>query len=174
MILSSKGWKNVFLFCLGLFLGTTFCMKWLETGFFCKGELFTIIGLEISYSADRIMDILHQLEEPVITRLEMHLYVDFVFMAGAYGGIASLLMMACYRVTGRRLRQLLQLLAILQLVAWGCDIRENGYLLDWLNNKPDIRSSMTAYHLVVLVKWTLALLGILLALPFVFRKTIQD
>jgi hypothetical protein len=52
MVLSQKQWRNIFLFCLGLFLGTAFCMKWLETRFYFRGELFTIIGLEISYTAD--------------------------------------------------------------------------------------------------------------------------
>ncbi len=170
MILSYKGWRNYFLFCLGLFLGTAFCMKWLETGFYYKGSLFTIIGLEISYDAGRVMDILYNLAEPVQTLLRAHLYFDFVFMAGAYGGIASLCMMARFKVTGHLLRTLLLVLAVLQLVAWLCDIRENLFLLNWLSDKSAIRTIFTEYHFYVIVKWTLALMGALLSIPLLFRK----
>lgn len=171
MILSSKGWKNMFFICLGIFLGTAFCMKWLETGFYYNGELFTIIGLEITYSPGRIMDILHHIGEPVHTSIKAHLYFDFAFMAGAYGGILSLLMMARGRVSTPFQRQLLLFMALLQLLAWCCDIRENIYLLDWLADKQDIRTSIFTYHLVVLTKWSIALTGLLLAIPFLFRKT---
>ncbi len=55
------GYKNLqklFLFCLGLFAGTAFCMKWMESDFVHNGSLFTIIGLEISYSKEKIISIL--------------------------------------------------------------------------------------------------------------------
>jgi hypothetical protein len=170
MILRYKHWKNGFLFFGGLFLGTAFCMKWLETGFYYKDSLFTIIGLEISYDAGRVMEILHNLQEPVKTLLRAHLYFDFVFMAGAYGGIASLCMMARFKTRRTWLRNLFLALACLQLVAWGCDIRENQFLLSWLSAKTDISSAFFAYHLVVIIKWSLAISGALLSIPIVLWK----
>lgn len=170
MVLSYKGWRNCFLFCLGLFLGTAFCMKWLETRFYFQGELFTIIGLEISYPAIRVMEIIYNIDPTVQTLLKAHLYFDFVFMAGAYGGIASMLMMSRYRVKSYALRKILLLLAGLQLVAWACDIRENMYLLDWMASKPDITASMPVYHFIVWVKWGLALTGALLSVPLLLWK----
>ena len=170
MILSYKGWRNCFLFCLGLFIGTAFCMKWLETRFYFQGELFTIIGLEISYPAERIMSILYLADPAVQTLLKAHLYFDFVFMAGAYGGIASLCMMARYKVKKNGLRQLLLAFAWLQLVAWGCDIRENVFLLQWMSAKPYIGTTIYVYHLYVLIKWSLAIAGILLSIPVLCWK----
>lgn len=170
MVLSQKHWRNIFLFCLGLFLGTAFCMKWLETRFYFQGELFTIIGLEISYPADRVMDILFKADAVERTLLKAHLYFDFVFMIGAYGGILSLLMMAKNRLTGLWIRRIVGFLAVGQLIAWGCDIKENFYLLDWMMSQPDIHPSFSTYHFVVIVKWVLALSGALVAIPVLLLK----
>lgn len=170
MILSQKQWRNSFLFFLGLFLGTAFCMKWLETRFYFQGELFTIIGLEISYPADRVMEILYQSGATEHSLLTAHLYFDFAFMIGAYGGIFSLLIMAKNRATVQWIKHMAVLLAVGQLIAWGCDIRENIYLLDWMTTKPDIRPSFFTYHLVVIVKWVLALSGALLSILVLLLK----
>ena len=170
MVLSQKQWRNYFLFSLGVFLGTTFCMKWLETRFYYQGELFTIIGLEISYPAERVMDILYQSGAAEQTLLKAHLFFDFVFMAGAYGGILSLLMMARSRLHSQWFSKVLGILAVGQLIAWGCDIRENMYLLDWLRHKPDLRPYFSTYHFVVIVKWVLALSGSLLSIPVLLLK----
>ncbi len=170
MILSYKGWRNCFLFCLGLFIVTAFWMKWWETRFYSQGELFTIIGLEISYTAERVMDIIYHLDPAIQMLLKAHLYLDYVFMAGAYGGIACLCMMARFKAKKALLRNSLLVLACLQLVAWGCDIRENGFLLYWLSEKPDIRSSFTLYHMYVIIKWSLALTGVLLSIPVLLWK----
>ncbi len=172
MILSYKGWNRIFLFCLGLFLGTAFCMKWMEADFRLHDSVFTIIGLEISYDKARIMEIFSQLDEKVKTILSYHLYFDFVFMAGAYTGIASLCMMARYRVSSRFIRQLLQVLAVLQGLAFACDIRENLYLLSWLS-EPVIGDDFGLYHTIVLLKWILALAGVFLSVPLQFRKRID-
>jgi hypothetical protein len=165
MVLSQKQWRNIFLFCLGLFLGTAFCMKWLETRFYFRGELFTIIGLEISYTADEVMRILWQSEPAIQTLLKAHLYFDFVFMAGAYGGIASLCMMARYKVVKPLIRTALLILAWLQLVAWGCDIRENLFLLDWMQHKKYIGTNYDVYHFYVIIKWVLAISGACISIP---------
>lgn len=170
MVLSQKQWRNIFLFCLGHFLGTAFCMKWLETLFIYRGEIFTIIGLEIVYPAQKVMDILYRSDQTVLTLLKSHLYFDFAFMIGTYGGIASLLMMARSRITHIIFNRLLLFLAVAQLIAWGCDILENLYLLDWMKNKTDIRPSFSGYHFVVMVKWVLALGGALLSISVLLLK----
>ena len=75
-----QGWRKLFLFSLGLFAGTAFCMKWMEKDFLFQGQLFTIIGLEISYSGDRLVEILSG-----ITPEELNALLDL-----ARGGIARL------------------------------------------------------------------------------------
>ncbi len=170
MIFNYKGWRNSFLFCLGLFLGTAFCMKWLETRFYYQGELFTIIGLEITYGADRLKELLQHTAPAMQTLLRGHFYFDFVFMAGAYGGIASLLMMARYRVKGKRLRTLLWVLATAQLLAWVCDIRENVYLLQWMAPEQDIGKAFFMFHVVVMIKWLIAISGLLVSVPVLLWK----
>jgi len=167
---SYKIWQKLFLFCLGLFLGTTFCMKWIEAGFWENGKLFTIIGLEISYPKERIISILSGLDSHVKTILRYHLAFDFVFMAGAYTGIAALCMMAREKKAGTAMAKVFIVLALLQLVAWACDIYENICLLKWIEN-PSSVEDITVYHIVVIAKWTIALAGALLAIPIAIRKS---
>lgn len=164
-----KGWQRLFLWSLGLFLGTAFCMKWMEGDFAGPGGLFTIIGLEIGYPADRIREILGGLDARVSTILRYHLVFDFAFMAGVYPGIASLCMMARDKIQGSRAASLLLVMALAQLLAWACDIYENYCLLTWLRDPSGVRD-IGLYHGVVMLKWALALAGLALALAFVFRK----
>ena len=128
MIYNYKFWQRLFLFSLGLFMGTAFCMKWMEGDFIQNGQKFTIIGLEISYSKDKVAAILAGLDEHVKTILRYHLSFDYVFMAAVYPGIAALCMMARGKSTGTGIQKILLALAILQIVAWGCDIFENYFL----------------------------------------------
>ncbi len=164
-----QGWRKLFLFSLGLFAGTAFCMKWMEKDFLYQGHLFTIIGLEISYSSDRIAEILSGISPAVKQILGYHLYFDFAFMAGVYPGIASLCMMARGKTRIGWIRQLLLMLAIGQGIAWVCDIIENIYLLNWIRH-PETVGPLTTYHSVVLLKWILALTGALFAIPMAIRK----
>jgi hypothetical protein len=90
-------------------------------------------------------------------------------MAGVYPGIGALCMMARAKSGEVALRSILLALAILQTVAFGCDIAENCYLLKWIKN-PVIGNDFELYHLVVAVKWVIALTGALVAIPLVFRK----
>jgi hypothetical protein len=163
MINNTKRWKQLFLFCLGLFLGTAFCMKWMEGDFRQNGSLFTIIGLEATYSKERVISILSGLDESVKTIVRYHLCFDFAFMAGVYPGIACLCMMARSKRAGKWIRGFLLALALLQLVAWGFDIIENYFLLSWLK-APESLSSFGVYHTVVYAKWLIALAGVLAAL----------
>lgn len=164
MIIKYESWKKVFLFCGGLFLGTAFCMKWMEKDFLLEGRLFTIVGIEVIYSPEKLSRLFSSLTEPVRHILRYHLYFDFAFMAGAYPGIAALCMMAAYKCRSRKWKTVFTALALLQPLAWACDIAENMYLLRW-TRKPDLVSGLNRFHLIVWVKWGLALLAVLMAIP---------
>ena len=166
--MSYKGWKNLFLFCLGLFTGTAICMKWLEKEFVANGSVFTIIGLEITYSKEQVAAVFLGLQEPARSLLRFQLLFDFTFMAGVYPGIAALCMMAFHKNRKLLLRQLLLVLAALQAVALACDMIENVYLLKWLR-RPETISNFGLYHVVVWAKWILALTAALIAIPLALR-----
>ena len=165
-----QGWRKLFLFSFGLFAGSAFCMKWMEKDFLFQGQLFTIIGLEISYSADRLREILSGISPAVKQILSYHLYFDFVFMAGVYPGIASLCMMARGKSGKGWIRRIMLILALAQGIAWACDIAENIYLLSWISH-PEKAGSLLTYHAVVMIKWILALTGALFAIPLAIRKS---
>ena len=91
---TASHWKKLFLFCLGLALGTSFCMKWLERSFYANDELFTIMGLELFYPKEKLIAILTGMDAHVKAILRFHLHFDFAFMAGVFPGIAAACMMA--------------------------------------------------------------------------------
>lgn len=169
MQVSAVNWKKWFLFCLGLAAGSAFCMKWMEGDFQHQGSLFTIIGLEITYPADKVKAILSGIDGTVKTILRYHLYFDFAFMAGVYPGIAAMCMHLRRKWAGSRTASLLLVMALLQLMAWGCDIAENWYLLKWLD-QPDTVEDFGIFHALVYTKWLLALAGIVLILVAWLRK----
>jgi hypothetical protein len=156
-------WNRLFLFCAGLFIGTTFCMKWMEVDFRQDGALFTIIGIEATYTKEKLTTLFSGLDERVRTILQYHLYFDFAFMAGVYPGILCLCMMARKRRVTQWVQRLLLVVGLLQFVAWGCDVVENLFLLQWIA-KPGKVSSFGLYHTVVFAKWILVLLGVFASL----------
>ena len=164
-----KLWQKLFLFSLGLFAGTAFCMKWMEGDFLQNGQNFTIIGLEISYPKEKVAAILAGLDEHVKTILRYHLSFDFAFMAGVYPGIAALCMMARHKLAGTGIRKILLALALLQILAWACDIFENYCLLKWIKD-PVVGDDFNFYHLVVSAKWIIVVTGALFAVPLAIRK----
>jgi hypothetical protein len=169
MINNNKTWNKLFLLCFGLFAGTAFCMKWMEGDFVENGSVFTIIGLEATYSKERVMALLSGLDGTVKTIVRYHLFFDFAFMAGVYPGIACLCMTARKRKIGKWVQAFLLGLALLQLVAWGCDIAENRFLLKWID-KPESISSFGVYHVVVYTKWIIALAGALVAIAILLVR----
>jgi hypothetical protein len=169
MNLSYNHWKKLFLFGLGLFLGTAFCMKWMESDFVFNGEKFTIMGLELFYSKEKIIGIFNGLDARVQTILRYHLYFDFAFMAGVYPGITSLCMLAREKADSPGMKKILYTAAWLQLLAWAGDIMENYYLLSWIQS-PVIGNEFGLYHFIVGAKWVIALTGVLLSVLFIFRK----
>ena len=144
-------------------------MKWMESDLLVNNEKFTIIGLELIYSKQKIMHILASLDDRVRTILRYHLVFDFAFMAGTYPGIASLCMMAGNRINSYLIKKALYVFAAFQLVAWMADIVENIYLLNWIE-EPFIGNEFTWYHPVVIIKWILALSGMATAVFFMIRK----
>lgn len=173
MNLRPNYWNRLFFFSLGIFLGTAFCMKWMETDFWAEGERFTIIGLEIFYPRDRLITLLNSLDNRVRTTLSYHLFFDFAFMVGAYPGISSLCMMTRAKTTSPFLSKLLLTVAFLQMLAWAGDIIENLYLLQWLKH-PVIEESVFAfYHFAVILKWIIALAGIFCCLAIFLADKIQ-
>jgi hypothetical protein len=155
MTANYKLWQKFFLFSFGIFAGTAFCMKWMEADLLQNGQKFTVIGLEISYTKEKVAAIMAGLDEHVKTILRYHLNFDFIFMAGVYPGIASLCMMARDKSGGKILRKILFAFAALQIVAWGCDIFENSCLLKWIKN-PVIGNDFSTYHYIVYLKWLIA------------------
>ena len=166
---SYKRWQKLFLFALGLFIGTAFCMKWMEDDLLLNGQKFTIVGLELFYPKEKVAAILSGLDGHVKTILNYHLAFDFAFMAGVYPGIAALCMMVREKISSRGLKNVLLVLAVLQLTAWGCDIAENILLLNWVKNST-IENNFETYHLIVAAKWIIALPGVLLATPLVLLR----
>lgn len=169
MITKSKNLQKVFLACLGLFVATAFCMKWMEGDLIQNGEKFSVIGLEITYSKEKVTAILSGLTDHVKTILRYHLSFDFVFMLGVYPGIATLCLMAKEHYTGTSLKKVLSVFAALQLIAWGCDILENYCLLKWIN-RPVIGNEFILYHFLVAVKWIIALGGALLGIILTVKR----
>lgn len=78
-------------------------------------------------------------------------------------------MMARQRCANRSLRNFLYLIGMLQAAALCCDVTENVFLLKWIGNQGQIRH-FGFYHLIVITKWTIALLGALVAIPLSLRN----
>jgi hypothetical protein len=138
-------------------------MKWMENDLLFNNEKISILGLELFYPKEKIVEIFSGISDKVKTILGYHLSFDFIFMAGCYPGIACLCMMAREKVKSKNLKMILFLLASLQLCAWAFDITENYYLLKWLKN-PVIGDEFGFYHVVVYSKWAIALTAALIAL----------
>ena len=91
-------------------------------------------------------------------------------MAGVYPGIASLCMLALTKKTLPLIKKILLVAAYLQLLAWGCDIAENYFLLKWIIT-PEISAEFKFYQFAVIAKWIIALAGVIIAVPMViFNK----
>ena len=169
--LAYNRWKKLFLFGFGLAIASAFCMKWMESDLWLADEKFTILGLELFYPAKKVAVILSGIDPQVRTILRYHLVFDFAFMAGVYPGITALCMMASVNKIAVITKRILFIAAFLQLLAWGCDIVENYFLLKWIN-KPEITNEFTLYHIAVITKWSIALTGIFIAVPIlIFRKS---
>lgn len=156
-------WNKLFMLCLGLFIGGFFGMRLLEDDLIFNEAKFSVIGLELFYSKERIIEIFTSIGDQVRTILGYHLTYDFVFMAGCYPGIVCLCMIAAKRIDSKTLRRILLILAFLQLIPWLFDVIENYLLLKWLYH-PVIGDEFGFYHLVVYSKWIIAVSTALFAI----------
>ena len=156
-------WNRLFLFCLGLAIASSFSMKWMEPDFIYNNNPVSILGLELFYTKEKIMEIFSGINDKVKTIIGYHLYFDFAFMAGVYPGIVCICMLAAKRVKRKWLMRILVVFAFLQFFAWIFDIIENYHLLKWLKN-PVIGNEFGFYHVVVYSKWSIALAGAGLAI----------
>jgi hypothetical protein len=172
MSVSYNDWKKLFLFCLGLAIAASLCMKWMEVDFWTGNSRFTIMGLELFYEKEKVIAILGSLDPHVKGILIYHLYFDFVFMAGVFPGTAALCIMARQRLQGPLARRFLLSLAALQLLAWGCDIIENYYLLNWVK-VPLITDDLAFFHSLVITKFVIVLTGLCLSLGIIFFRIIK-
>jgi len=173
MSLTSQRWPRLFLFCLGIFLASAFIMQWLASDFWWGGKRFSILDIELFYSRETLADLFREITPLAKAALNYQLIFDFVFMAGAYPGIASLCMMTREKINRNGLRSLLFGLACLQPVAWGFDITEDIFILRWMNN-PVIGDEFGMYHNIVIAKWLIAIIGALAALTlWLFRNMVN-
>lgn len=169
-MIDNKPWKNLFLFGLGLAIGTSFCMKWMESDLWVNGKQFSILGLELFYSKDKVSEILNGLDEQTRMILRYHLCFDFAFMSGIFPAIASLCMMVYNKATSFAVKKCLLVLAWLQLVAWGMDITENYYLLQFVDKK-SVGNYFPFFHFVVAAKWSIALLAVTIAVAVILFRS---
>jgi hypothetical protein len=172
MNVSYNYWKNLFFFCLGLAIGSSLCMKWMEADFWVGNEKFTVMGLELFYSREKVTAILRGLDPQVKRILVYHLYFDFVFMAGVFPAAAALCIMAGQKLISRWGRRFLLTLATLQLLAWGCDFIENCLLLNWIYNLV-ITDDFYYFHLLVITKFVIILAGLSISIIIIairYRK----
>ena len=169
---ASSPWNRLFLFCFGLALGTSFCMKWMESSFYYNNELFTIMGLELFYPKEKVVAVLTGIDAHVKSILRFHLTFDFAFMAGIFPGIAAACMIARERLKKQWGIKLLFFLAALQTIAWVLDIKENWTLLAWVE-RPVI-SEFEVFHFIVATKWIIALTGALAAILVLLLNRRQE
>lgn len=166
MILNQKRWQTLFFLCLGLAIGSSFCMKWMESDFVTENGKFTIMGLELFYPLEKVETILKSLDSRVKTILNYHLHFDFAFMAAVFPGIAALCMIAREKIKKSGLKKMLTILATLQLLAWILDIAENIFLIGWLKNPAIEGRDFMLFHFAVATKWIIALVAAFTAVAF--------
>jgi hypothetical protein len=152
---------KLLLFCLGLFVASTFCMKWIEKDMARDAPALNVMKLELTYSQPELAAVLATADPVQKDKLHAVLCFDFMFMAGCFPGIALLCLLARRHVKAKFLKGMLVAGALAQAFAWGFDIYENTSLLSWLQD-PVNSERFRIYRLLVQLKWILALAGVLL------------
>ncbi len=138
---------------------------------------FNIMELQIPSTPLELVNIikgLYKLPEDKLTKavksLKGQLYVDFIFMPFFYGSILLLCIQVSQKMTLTFGVNIFMILALLQLLAWLCDIIENVYLLGKI--KRDVVVSTKKVHKAYLamecVKWGIILISIICAVSAIF------
>jgi hypothetical protein len=145
-------------------------MKWLESEMIQGGEKFTIVGLELFYTKEKLVSILAGLDHHTKAILEYHLVFDFVFMTGIFPLIASICMIAREKTRLPGLKKFFFIMAVLQLFAWAGDLTENIWMLRWVN-AASVGAHFSMFHWIVSAKWIIALTGFFFSVFFAIRKS---
>jgi hypothetical protein len=128
-------------------------------------RVFSIFDLQFPVSDKELTQMIGNMLPGVVKAVRLHLWVDFLFMAGFYPTIALLCIILGYK-TGNGV-YFFWLMGALQGVAWICDISENIWLLRKLR-KPGPNKQFRTYSFFVYTKFILAYAGWGVALPVAF------
>lgn len=161
-----QNWWLLFIAALVIFLVTGVWLNKLAQKFFIEpgGIKFNIMDLELPASETSFYNLIGAMNEKVKTAVRRHLWVDFLFMAGAYPGIALLCLKASAKMEYAG-KWIFLALAVLQIISWLFDILENRFLLRRVNKPvtllpPPIEEgskSFRSYQFVVKTKFVIAL-----------------
>ena len=180
-LLLPQGWL-LFCLALALVLITSLIMGMLSRRLYTDDVVirkFDIMDLQLPASPREIPILINGIyklpkekSESVIKALKTHLYVDFIFMIGAYGAIFILCMQLSHRMPTAG-RDLFVMTAWLQIVPLLCDIIENVYLLGkiklYTGSLKDVKDGFfKTYRWLVAIKWAIALVATVGAISGVF------
>lgn len=128
-------------------------------------RIFNILDLQFPVSDSELTGMIRDMLPGVRKAVRLHLWVDFLFMAGLYPSIALL----CYMLgekTGMGI-YFFWIIGALQGGAWLCDILENVFLLRKLR-KPEPGKQFSSYSFFVYTKFIIAYAGLGVTLPVAF------
>jgi hypothetical protein len=165
------------LFCIAfaIVLATSYIMGLLGRYLYTRDvslRKFSIMDLQLAPNAKEIVILvngIYKLSEPsskkVIRALRLQLYIDFLFMPGAYGSIFILCMQLSSKMPPVG-ATFFSILAWLQAIAWLCDIIENIYLLGKIHKDPaeSSKPAFKAFQYLEVIKWGSALFGLVCGL----------
>lgn len=153
----------LFLPFLAIFIVTTIMMARIAKKFITKNNRpFSIFNLEFPGSDENLSSLVLKMNDDVKQSVKKHLYVDYVFMAGVYPGIAILCFIAAGAADSEIGSKILLAMGWLQIVPWICDIIENIILLKKINHPLPIKENL--YRLLkylVGTKFFIAVLGVI-------------
>jgi hypothetical protein len=134
---------------------------------------FSILDLEFASKGQEIVNLIKGIyalppneSKKVVSALRGQLFVDFLFMAGAYGSVYLLCMETSFKFTTPAGKSIFEALAWAQAIPWICDILENCYLLSKIgpDPKPPSKSAFRAYAINEWVKWGMSCTGAICAI----------
>lgn len=152
----------------------------------CSGQIFfskdvvlrkfSIIDLQFAATGQEIVNIIkgiyllpEEKSKKAVNALRSQLYVDFLFMPAVYGGIFLLCMKVSNKMLSVAGEDFFAILAWLQIIPWLCDLYENSYLLNKLNNpKAATPQTHKFFQRIVVLKWGISLLGAVCSIAALF------
>jgi hypothetical protein len=162
MDLTTKG----IIICLIVFYVTSNKMLITSQSFLkTNGDKFSIMDFELPKSKAYVEQLIKDFGDNTKVNVIKSLNDDYVFMIGAYPGIALM----CYKAmdyTYKNWLFALTVIAALQIIAWIFDIVENIYIRQWIEGV-EIRVSLGWFKAMVWSKFVIAITGALLSI-FIF------